>query len=82
MLINGEEFETIFDHNVTDYELLRFGGRETLEWAIENGIYENADNRLYHLGILFSGRGDKKKAEEYFSQIESESMLSTLVMDF
>ncbi|MBP5366500.1 MAG: hypothetical protein J6Y82_11395 [Bacteroidales bacterium] len=61
MIINGKEVETIFDHNPTDQELNRFGGRQSLIYAIKIGIYNNADNAYYHLGILFNSRGDKKK---------------------
>ena len=74
--------ETIFDHNVTDNELKRFGGRETLIKFIERGLYEIDDNRLYHLGLLFAGRGDYEKAKCYFNKIEHKEMLSSLVQDF
>ena len=74
--------ETILDYNPTDKELKRFGGRKAVELAIDKGLYEIADNRLYDLGLLFAGRGNKKKADEYFSQIEYKEMLATLVEDF
>ena len=74
--------ETILDYNPTDKELKRFGGRKTVELTIDKGLYEIADNRLYDLGLLFAGRGNKKKADEYFSQIEHKEMLATLVEDF
>lgn len=78
--------ETVFDHNPTDAEYNRlapFGGKKALEWAIRNGLYEHDDNRLYHLGLLFAGRGNKEKANEYFSQIDKDSdILSTLMQDF
>ena len=54
--------ETIFDHNVTDEELKRFGGREYLEWvkAIQGDYFNSDDDANYFLGILFSIRGDKE----------------------
>lgn len=80
--VNTPKNETIFDFNPTDFELLRFGGREALNWAVARGIYEVDDNRYYHLGLLFSGRGDKERASYYFSKIEDEKILHTLVQDF
>ena len=74
--------ETIFDHNPTDKELMRFGGRENLLKFTEKGLYEIEDNRLYHLGLLFSGRKDYEKANSYFDKIEDRSLLKTLVQDF
>lgn len=78
----SEKKETIFDFNPTDFELLRFGGRDALDWAVARGIYDVDDNRYYHLGLLFSGRGDKERASYYFSKIEDEKILHTLVQDF
>ena len=75
--------ETIFDHNPTEMELQRFGGRKSIEWGIARGMYECESNRLYHLGLLFAGRGDEKKANEYFNKIDKNSnILSTLMEDF
>ena len=33
------------------------------------------------LGLLFSMRGDKEKANHYFGMIENKSLLTTLVQD-
>ena len=78
--------ETVFDHNPTDVEYKRlapFGGKKALEWAVSKGLYKHDSNRLYHLGLLFAGRGEKEKANEYFSQIDKGSdILSTLMHDF
>ena len=73
--------ETIFDHNPTDEELKRFGGKEVVEDLIAKGYYTE-DDANYQLGILFSMRKDLKKAEEYFSKIENKSMLDLLIQDF
>lgn len=76
--------ETIFDHNPTERELNRFGGRESLEWGIARGMYKHDCNRLYHLGLLFAGRGDWEKANEYFNMIDERDskILVTLMQDF
>ena len=69
--------ETIFDHNVTDEELKRFGGRECMEWirSLQGDYYLNSDDANYHLGLLFSMRGDKAKAEYYFRKMKNKSRL-------
>lgn len=76
--------ETIFDHNPTDEELKRFGGKESFEWLDKKGLpyFTCEDDANYHLGILFSMRKDFKKAEEYFSKIENKRMLDLLIQDF
>ena len=76
--------ETIFDHNVTDDELERFGGREAFEKAKRYGVdlLSDMDTNFYQIGILYAGRGDKKKANEYWSKIKDKKLLSTLVQDF
>ena len=76
--------ETIFDYNITDEELKRFGGRKQFEWEAAHGIdsFEFDDDNNYMLGILFSMRGDKEKANEYWAKIKDRSMLGTLVEDF
>ena len=74
--------KTIFDYNPTEEELKRFGGIDSLQWAIERGLYENEDNINYHLGLLFAGRGDKVKANAYFSKVKNKDMLRTLMQDF
>lgn len=76
--------ETIFDHNPTDLELKRFGGRESFEFFQEHGIdpFACEDDNLYQLGLLFAMRGDMEKANEYWSKIKYKAMLDTLVQDF
>ena len=76
--------ETIFDHNPTDEELKRWGGREQFEKAERYGtdILSDDDSNYYMIGILYASRGDNKTAEKYFSKIKHKKMLSTLVEDF
>lgn len=76
--------ETIFDYNPTDEELKRFGGRKQFEWYKKLGFepYSHPDDANYALGLLFSMRGDKKKANEYWAKIKHKEILSTLVEDF
>ena len=76
--------ETIFDHNPTDKELKRFGGRESFEFFKSHGIdeFSCADNNWYMIGLLYAGRGNYNKANEYFSKIENKELLSTLMQDF
>jgi hypothetical protein len=80
--------ETIFDYNPTDVELKRAGMiREDSDfdfWVEFNkqNFAESNDDRLYCLGMLFAGRGDMKKANAYWSQIEYKRMLDTLIEDF
>lgn len=73
--------ETIFDHNPTDEELKRFGGKEVVEDLIAKGYYTE-DDANYQLGILFSMRKDFKKSKEHFLKIEHKAMLDTLIQDF
>lgn len=84
MEIDGKHIETIFDHNPTDLELKRFGGKGCFEYWLNKGIniYDDPDNCNFHLGLLFSMRGDDKKANEYWSKIEHKEMLDVLVQDF
>lgn len=76
--------ETIFDYNPTDEELKRFGGREQFEWyrKLRFDPFSNEDNANYALGLLFSMRGNKKRANEYWAKINDKTILSTLVEDF
>lgn len=76
--------ETIFDHNVTDNELKRFGGREAYDYFASKGIdlCADSDTNYYQIGILYAGRGDMNKAHEYWTKIIDKGMLSTLVQDF
>jgi hypothetical protein len=79
--------ETIFDYNLTESELKRFNltSPELIEMAKEfdsRPDTKSNDSRLYALGLLFSMRGNDKKANEYWSKIENKDILSTLVQDF
>ena len=76
--------ETIFDHNVTEEELKRFGGREAYDYFASKGIdlFSDSDTNYYQIGILYASRGNMKKASEYWSKIEDERILTTLVQDF
>ena len=76
--------ETIFNHNVTDEELKRFGGREYLEWvkAIQGDYFNSDDDANYFLGILFSMRGDKEKAHFYWDKMVEKSRLQVFDQDY
>jgi len=76
--------ETIFDYNPTDTELQRFGGRDAIQHLKSCGIdiTESHDDRLYQLGLLFLMRGHKKRADQYFSQIQDRNKLNLLFEDF
>lgn len=73
--------ETIYDYNPTPKECGRFGGLSNKGVMLR---YYKAcnDGRLYHLGLLFSMRGDKERAESYWEQMEDKEPLKTLVCDF
>jgi hypothetical protein len=82
-----EKIETIFDYNPTKGELKRFNltSPELIEMTKEFDHMPNSksnDSRLYSLGLLFSMRGNDKKANEYWNKIENKDILSTLVQDF
>ena len=74
--------ESIFDYELTQGELNRFNLRtpEDIELTKEFEK-EYPDDRYYRLGLLFSMRGDKKKANEYWSKVTDKGMLSTLIED-
>lgn len=76
--------ETIFDHNVTPEELVRFVGPYSVEEAFSKGpaMYTNENDANYALGILFSMRGDKEKAQIYFDRIKNRELLTQLWQDF
>ena len=77
--------ETIFDYNPTDGELGRFNLRTQKQIDEMKCFYEeypDADSINYQLGLLFSMRGDKRKANKYWSCIKDKRMLSTLIQDF
>ena len=78
-----KKIETIFDHDVTDVELTRFGGKEMFEWLKEHGHepYTSQDDAYYAIGLLYAGRGDYQKAKKYFEIIENKRLLTTLVQD-
>lgn len=73
--------ETIFDYNPSDKEISRFGGLKAKNLLI-NFYKLSDDDRLYHLGLLFSSRGDKERAKKYWEQMKDKSPLKALVTDF
>ena len=75
--------ETIFDYNPTKKELQRFGGMRQFEHCKEllGAYYIYEDDANYHLGLLFSMRGDKAKAELYFAKIKDKERLKILWQD-
>ena len=79
--------ETIFDHNPTETELRRFGIKaengdidKQIEWMKKINKNSKHDN-LYQLYILFSIRGDKKRADEIYPQLW-EGHKNILIQDF
>jgi hypothetical protein len=80
--------ENIFDYNPTERELRRFGvkveyGHYEEQLAIFKGAYINAKKPDYYLlGILFSMRGEKDRANEYFAKAYPDSRLQLLINDF
>jgi len=77
--------ETIFDYNPTEEELGRFNLRTQKQIDEIKRLYEeypDVDSINYQLGLLFAIRGDKRKANKYWSYIKDKSMLSTLIQDF
>ena len=75
--------ETIFDYNPTEEELQRFGGMRQFEHCKEllGAYYIYEDDANYHLGLLFSMRGDTKKSNEYFRKIKNKERLKILWQD-
>jgi hypothetical protein len=79
--------ETIFDYNPTELELRRFGIKR------EDGDYEKQlkwmkemlagfqSPEYYYLGLLFSMRGDDKRAAEYFAKA-TPGQRAILIQDF
>lgn len=78
------KIETIWDYKPTEEELNRFGGRKAYELAMANGYNpdKNDDNRNYRLGLLFTMRGEHKKAKTYFDKIQNRSMMEVFIKDF
>jgi hypothetical protein len=80
------KIETIFDHNPTDEELMRWGGPEAFEYFKSKGIDftdpVHEDSNYYMIGLLYASRGDRETARKYFSRIKHRDMLSTLTEDF
>lgn len=76
--------ETIFDHNVTKEEMVRFVGPSDVEDAFKEGpsMYTSEDDANYALGILFSIRGNNEKAKYYFEKITDKELLQILWQDF
>ena len=79
-----KDMETIFDHNVTKEEMMRFVGPYDIEEAFAEGpsMYTNENDANYALGILFSMRDDKEKAKHYFEKITNKELLQILWQDF
>jgi hypothetical protein len=75
--------ETIFDHNVTEQELRRFGGRDYFEKAKQYGIspFPSEDDANYAIGLLYAIRGNQAKSKEYFNKVKSVELLKTMVQD-
>ena len=78
----AEKIETILDYNPTEEEWKRFGGKSVFMRWFDLYTKSSPDNLNYHLGLLFSMRGNKEKANHYFSKIEDKDMLMTLWQDF
>ena len=48
-----------------------------MEWirSLQGDYYLNSDDANYHLGLLFSMRGDKAKADYYLGKMKDKSRL-------
>lgn len=84
------DFDNIFKHDITYRESKRFYGTDSINFAY--AVFKKTDelpwctesvpdDRYYALGLLYSGRGDDKKAKEYWSKVESTSKLQLLWQD-
>lgn len=73
--------ETIFDYNPTQGELNRLGMGTPGGMQLMKAVEPSPDTNYYWLGMLFSMRGDKEKANEYWSKVTDKGMLSTLIED-
>lgn len=75
--------ETVFDHNPTDKELTRFGNyfESCKLLGIDYTDKKYADANYYQIGILYSLRGDKQKANEYFAKLKNQAFLRTFWQD-
>ena len=75
--------ETIFDYNPTEEELQRFGGMRQFEFCkkLLGAYYIYEDDANYHLGLLFSMRGDNEKSNEYFRKVKNKERLKILWQD-
>lgn len=75
--------ETVFDHNPTDEELEWFGGffESCKVLGIDYTDEKYADSNYYQIGILYSMRGDKQKAQEYFDKLKNQAFLRILWQD-
>ena len=76
-----EKIETILDYNPTDEEWKRFGGKD-LFLKRQSWFNKYPDDAKWQLGLLFSMRGNNKKANEYWSQMTDKSRLQLLWQDF
>jgi hypothetical protein len=84
------KFDNIFKHNITFRESQRFYGGNSIKaaWAVLKSTGRLfwcsetcPDDRYYSLGLLYSGRGNEEKANEYWSKIEEKSRLQILWQD-
>ncbi|MDR1593292.1 MAG: hypothetical protein LBS43_02250 [Prevotellaceae bacterium] len=81
--------ETIFDYNPTERELRRWGvdkndgyGHYEERFALFKKIVTTSkETDYYMLGLLFSMRGDRKRAAEYFAKAPSWQQ-DLLIQDF
>jgi tetratricopeptide (TPR) repeat protein len=87
-----KKVESIFDYDPTEQELRRFGlDRKTQGEHYDEGLAllkkvlsevdEDDEPEYYYLGLLFSMRGDTKRAEEYFAKAPYNQQ-RLLVQDF
>jgi tetratricopeptide (TPR) repeat protein len=81
-----EKVESIFDYNPTERELVRFGVEHDGDGHYEERLaflkeLLSKKTDYYYLGLLFSMRGDKKRAEEYFAKA-TYGQRQLLIQDF
>jgi hypothetical protein len=88
--------ETIFDYNPTPAELKRHGIIEHSDSEIKQGAWtlseqidfmkkcfeKSPDDTNWRLGLLFAGRGERKRANSYYAKVKDKRILATLVEDF
>jgi hypothetical protein len=80
--------ETIFDYNPTDMEIQRWVyaedpiEKERQRRNFKKELEESPDDSYFRLGMLFAGRGNMKKANEYWAKVKNKRMLDILIQDF